>query len=492
MHSEHPDESVPLPDVVAHPETRGIEQISAAERHGKPRALFWVWAAPNASFLTFTMGAVMIAVLGLTLAQAFVVILAAGVSWVFPGIIAASGPSAGTSGSVISRAMYGVLGNRIVVGLYGWLLAAVYLSLTWSAASINGLGLLGRLGLAETTALGVAVVIVVAALTVTVAVYGHGLIVKFYPYISNFLVIVFVVTTLFMIPSFDLSYAPAEPLSGLPLATAMTIGFTMLVSTPLSFINSPDMARYLPRETAGWRPAGATALGGALPGILFTFIGALIATGAGFDMVADPMGAFSAGLPTWFFPIFTLAVVMAAIALNGMTTYSASLALQALGIPVRRIPSAIIIALIGTALTIVSVAIYDFTTSVSVLLQLVVVAAGPLMAVFAADVLMRRNTYQGSELLNGSPSSRFWYWHGWNWAGLLSLLVGGVASALCISTDVYVGPVAAVTGLDLSIPAGMIVAASLYLVLSRTALAAPRGAAPPPKALSHHGAGHAR
>ncbi|MGQ7786136.1 purine-cytosine permease family protein [Nesterenkonia sp. K-15-9-6] len=454
------------------PETRGIELIDESSRRGRPGALFWVWAAPNASFLTFTMGAVMIAVLGLSLVQAFIVIAAASVGWILTGIIAVSGPAAGTSGSVISRAMYGVLGNRLVVGLYGWLLAAVYLSLTWSAASINGLGLLGRMGLAQTATLGVVVVLVVSGLTVLVAVYGHGLILKTYPYITNFLVVMFVITSLFMIPHFDLSHTPAEPLGGMQLAMMMTIGFTMLVSTPVSFINSPDMARYLPKETPGWRVAAATALGGSLPGIVFTSVGALIATGAGFDMVLDPMGAFDAGLPGWFFPLFTIAVIVAAIALNAMTTYSASMALQALGIPIRRIPSALIIAVIGTALTIVSVAIYDFTTAVSQMLQVIVVAAGPLMAVFVADVLMRRGRYDGVDLLDASPSSSFWYRKGWNLAGLLSLVLGGVASAMCLNSEVYVGPVAAATGLDLSIPAGLVIAAGSYVLLSRTRLTA--------------------
>lgn len=452
------------------PETRGIELIPASQRHGKPRSLFWVWAAPNASFLTFTMGGVMVTVLGLTLWQTFLVLVMASLGWIFTGIIAVSGPAAGTSGSVITRAIYGVLGNKIVVGLYGWLLAAVYLSLTWSAASVNGLSLLGRIGIAETPVLSIIVILVIAALTVIVAVYGHALIIKLYPYISNFLVIVFVVATLFMAPHFDWAYQPAEPLTGGNLAAAISIGFTMLVSTPLSFINSPDMARYLPEDTPPWRPALATALGGGIVGILFSMIGALIVTSSDYDPARGLMGLFETHLPGWFFPIFTIAVIVAAIALNGMTTYSASLSLQALGIPIKRIPSAVIIAVIGVVLTIVAVTIYDFTTSVAVMLQLIVVAAGPLMAVYTADVIMRRNRYDGLSLIDDSHTSPYWYRGGWNWAGLLALIIGGLASALCISTEIYVGPISALTGLDLSIPAGIIVSILVYWGLSKTSL----------------------
>ena len=52
---------------------------------------------------------------------------------------------------------------------------------------------------------------------------------------------------------------------------------------PLSFINSPDLARYLPRSTKPSHIIAATALGGGIPNIIFTAIGALVATGLGSD-----------------------------------------------------------------------------------------------------------------------------------------------------------------------------------------------------------------
>lgn len=465
QHPLQPDERPPSPVPLDGPETRGIEVIDDSERGGKPGALFWVWATPNVSFLSITMGALMVAGLGMSLLEALATTVIGALGWILVGIIAVSGPAAGTSGSVISRAMYGLRGNKIIVGLYGWLLAAVYLSLTWSSASLSGLGLLGRLGGTTSSTVGVILVIVIAAVTAILAVYGHGLITRTYPYIVNIVSVVFLIAAVFMVPYMDLSYRPAEPLSGASLATSMTIGATILISTPLSFINSPDMARYLPRTTAPWKTASATALGGALPGIVVTMIGALIATAADFDMVGDPMGAFNTALPGWFFVIFTLSVIIAGMALNGMTIYSASLSLQALGIPIRRIPSALIITVIGTVLTIVSVAIYDFTSSVSLLLQLVVVAAGPLIAVYATDVILRRNRYDGHALSDETSSSLYWYRNGFNWAGLISLVIGGALSVLCVNTDILIGPVAAATGLDLSIPVGIIVSIVCYTVL---------------------------
>lgn len=466
------------PDVSVHgPETRGIEYITEDKRGGRPGSLFWVWATPNISFLTITLGAVLVAGLGLSLWQALAVTVIANLGWILVGILAVSGPAAGTSGSVITRAMYGIRGNKIIVGLYGWLLSAVYLSLTWSAASVNGVGLLARFGVPSNAAVDVTVVIVISGITALVGIYGHGLITRLYPYVANGLALVFLLATAFMIPHFDLSYQPAEHLSGAELAATMTVGVAILASSPLSFFNSPDMARYLPSSTPKWKTAAATGCGGATAGIIFTMVGALIATGAGFDMIGDPLGAFETAMPSWFFPIFTLGVIVAAIGLNGMTTYSASLSLQALGIPLKRIPSTLIITVIGTLLTIVSVAVYDFTTSVSLLLQLIVIASGPLISVFAADVILRRNRYDGRMLLDDSPGSPFWYRNGWNWNGLASISIGGVAALLCINTDVFVGPVSSLTGMDLSIPVGIFVSAGVYFLLFRrtsTAYPSPR------------------
>jgi NCS1 family nucleobase:cation symporter-1 len=456
------------PDVSVHgPETRGIEYITEDKRGGRPSSLFWVWATPNISFLTITLGAVLVAGLGLSLWQALAVTVIANLGWILVGILAVSGPAAGTSGSVITRAMYGIRGNKIIVGLYGWLLSAVYLSLTWSAASVNGIGLLTRFGVPSNTAVDVTVVVLIAGVTALVGIYGHGLITRLYPYVANGLAVIFLLATAFMVPRFDLSYQPSEPLSGAALAAAMTVGVTILASAPLSFFNSPDMARYLPTSTPKWKTAAATGCGGATAGIIFTMVGALIATGAGFDMIGDPLGAFETAMPTWFFPVFTLGVIVAAIGLNGMTTYSASLSLQALGIPLKRIPSTLIITVIGTLLTIISVAVYDFTTSVSLLLQLIVIASGPLITVFAADVILRRNKYDGRMLLADAPGSPFWYRNGWNWNGLASVSIGGVAALLCINTDVFVSPVSTLTGMDLSVPVGVIVSAGVYTLLFR-------------------------
>ncbi|SFS14151.1 Purine-cytosine permease [Microbacterium sp. cf046] len=458
-------------DTASRPETRGIELIGDADRHGRARDLFLIWAAPNVSILNLTIGATLI-LLGLEVWQAVVVIVAASLLWIFPGLIAGSGPASGTSGSVVTRAMYGILGNRLFVAFVGWFIGAVFLSLTWLASSFMGADLLRRMGMDDGVWVPIGVTIVVAAITILVAIYGHGLILRAYSYMAAALFVIFLLVTAFILPTVDWQYAAPEPLSGAALWSSMTIGFTILASTPLSFINSPDIARYLPRSTKPSHIAAATALGGAVPFIVFTIVGVLLATGlssAAFDSGIDV--ALLDLLPVWLGPILVLGVVINTIALNAMTAYTSSMALQAIGFRLRRIPATVIVGLVGTALTIYLVLSSSLLEAANLMLQFLVIVSGPAMAIFVVDVIRRRYAYDGLELFDDRAGGRFWYSGGWSIPGVTALLAGGIATALCLSTSVWVGPVAQSIGyVDLSVPVGMLVAGALYAGLQRTPL----------------------
>lgn len=457
-------------DAATQPETRGIELIGAGERHGRARDLFFVWAAPSVSILNFTVGATLV-LLGLELWQAVLVVIAGSALWAFPGIIAISGPAAGTSGSVITRAVYGIIGNKPVVAFTGWLIGAVFLALNWLASSFLGADLLAGMGLTDPVVVPIIVTLVISALTVLVAVYGHALIVRVYSWLAIVLAVIFVTVTAFILPQVDWSYQAAEPLSGVPLWSAVTIGFTLVASGPISYINSPDIARYLPRSTKPSHIIAATALGGALPGMVFTFVGVLLATVVMSGMDAGIESALLGLLPTWLVPVFVIGVVVNTVALNGMTTYTSSMALQAIGIPLRRIPAAIVVGAIGTALTIYLVLSTSLLDAVNLMLQFLVVVSAPTMAVFVADVVLRRGRYDGVDLFDEERGGRFWYSRGWSIPGVVAVLAGGTASALCLSTTIWTGPVGEAFGdIDLSVPVGMLVAASLYTVLLRTSL----------------------
>ncbi|GAA3183548.1 MULTISPECIES: purine-cytosine permease family protein [Streptomyces] len=440
-------------------EAHGIDHIPDAARHGRPRELFAVWAAPNVSYLSLVVGATLV-LTGLTLGQALAVIAAGNLLWILTGVLAVSGPAAGTTGSVISRAMYGVRGNKAVIAVTGWLISAAYLALNWSAASVAGIGLAGRLGVPDGPLPDAAIICAIAAVTLVVAVYGHATIVRLHAVLSIALTAVFVVVAGYVLAHTDWSYRPAHALHGGALWAALAGGFALIASTPLSYGNSPDLARYLPRDSRSVAVAGWTALGAYLPSVLFTALGALAATGL--DM-SDPQRALEGILPPWFIPLFVLAVIGNTVANNGLTAYSAGLTLQSIGVRLGRVPAVLIIGVLATAMTLHALLVFDFLTGVNTMLELVAVVTAPATGVYAADIAVRRNRYDGPALLDESRTGPFWYDAGVHRAGVAAFLAGAVAAALCARTSFWTGPVAALCGgANLALPAGLLVSAAVH------------------------------
>ena len=51
----------------------------------------------------------------------------------------------------------------------------------------------------------------------------------------------------------------------------------------------------------------------------------------------------------------------------------------------------------------------DFTSTLSSVLELSVALLGPSIAIYAVDIVLRRNSYDGAELHNQIPTSAFWF-----------------------------------------------------------------------------------
>ncbi|MFJ6939795.1 purine-cytosine permease family protein [Streptomyces sp. NPDC101132] len=444
-------------------EPHGIDHIPDAERHGRPRDLFSVWAAANVNYLSLVIGGALV-LMGLGLWQALAVIVAGNLFWVLTGLLATSGPAAGAPSEVITRALYGVIGNRVNNAVGGWLVSVCYFALNLAAAATAAFALVEKTGITATTGVKATVIVVIAALTLAISVYGHAMIMKLYLPITLALTAAFAVVAVAVVRHADFSYRPAEPLTGTGLWAVLLAGVTLIASGPLSYTTSADFSRYLPRSASRRAVAGWTALGAFVPSVLVSSLGVLAATVV--DM-SDPQSALQRLLPGWFAPVFLLALVLGTISINALTAYSAGLALQAVGLRIRRTVSVLLDGTVAVALTLYGLLASGFLDTVSNALQVIVALVGPLMAVYATDVVLRRNRYDGPALADESPASPFWYTGGVNRAGATALCAGVTAAALCVNT-LYTGPVAAALGgVDLSLPAGMLVAAGLYALLMR-------------------------
>jgi NCS1 family nucleobase:cation symporter-1 len=182
--------------------------------------------------------------------------------------------------------------------------------------------------------------------------------------------------------------------------------------------------------------------------------------------MTDPQTALGAILPGWFRPTFLLAVVPGTVANNAMTAYSSGLALQAVGVRIRSSRSVAIDGTLSVAMTQYALLVSNCWTPWPSMLQVMVALLGPSMAIYAADILLRRNRCDGRDLSDQTRTSPFWCTAGVNWADVTVLIAGTVVASQCLTTSFYTGPIVrAAGGTDLSLPVGLLLSAVTYLLM---------------------------
>jgi purine-cytosine permease-like protein len=454
-------------DLFGRVEARGIDYIPVNERHGSARELFGVWAAANVTYLYIVLGGALVG-MGLNAWQAFGVVAAGNLFWALVGIISVSGPAAGAPSAIVQRAMFGVRGNRVNVAVVGWGVAVAYEAINLSVGSLAGFALLGTLGVAATTAAKLAIILVTAVVTLAISVYGHATIVRVSGPFAIVLGVCVAVLAWFVAPHVQWNYVPAGARHGAALLAALIGGISVIASGPLSWGTGADYARYLPAATRPRDVIFWVTLGGFVPSVLLGWLGVL--AGTCLDMT-DPQAAFAGILPRWFYPVFLLIIMFGSISNNVLTAYSSGLALQAVGIKASRAVTVFFDGVVGVALSVYALFVSDFIDALSNVLALSVVLLGPSLAIYATDILLRRNRYDGLALQDESPASRFWCDHGFCVAGVAALVSGTAASLLCVDTTVLVGPVARFFGgANLSTVVGPVVASLVYAWLMKPIL----------------------
>jgi len=469
-------EQDPSSDRFGQIEQHGIDRVPDAERHGKASELFVVWAASNTIYIYVVVGGAL-PLLGLNIQQGLCVAVLGNLFWALVGMLSASGATSGTPGSIVMRAMFGVRANPINLFISVWVIAVAYEAINLSIGALASFALLEQAGVPVGVAVKLAVVIVTAAVTLTISVYGHGTIVKLSGPFTILLAAGFAMLGVFAVEHANY----AAPLShsavkaaphGAALWAAMLGGVTIVASGPLSWSTSADYARYLPATTPAWSIALWTGLGGFLPSVALSLIGILAGTAV--DM-SDPQSAFRGIVPGWFYPGFLFLIAASSVTNNVLNAYSSGLSLQAMGVRTGRTTTVLWDGAIAVALTIYALVISNFLETLSAVLSLSVSLLGPSLAIYGADLLMRRNRYDGEALLDETPGSPFWFDGGVRWAGVIAQSFGSAAALLCVNTSALTGPVASLLGgADLSTIVGPVVGAGLYATLAGRATAPAR------------------
>ncbi|GAA1796646.1 cytosine permease [Agromyces neolithicus] len=454
--------AAPPTDRAGHVERHGIDVIPAAERHGRPRELFWVWMSANVIYLYFVLGGVLM-LLGLSIWEALAITVVGNLWWAAVGWLAVSGPASGTPSVAIMRAMFGVRGNRVFGGGLGVAIGLFYEIINIAVATLAANALLGMLGVPLPAGAEWAVLVVVAALSFVLSVYGHATILKLSPFFSAALAVAFVVLAVFVLGAADFTYTPAPMPVGDHWAMVL-LGYAIVAAGPLSWGTGADYARYLPAATSKRAVIWWTALGGFIPAVLIGGLGVI--AGTAIDMT-DPQLTIGEIVPGWFTPIFLAIVVLGSITNNVLVAYSTGLYAQGLGFRVSRAVTVVVTGVIATAAAGWFVYIApSFLDTLNASLELSVTVLGPLVAVYAVDIVLRRNRYDGVALSDERRASPFWYSGGWFWPGTIAMVVATTVAVLMANTTLYVGPIAtALGGADLSAFAGPILAGAIYAAL---------------------------
>ncbi len=389
-------------------ETNGINVIAESERKGTPRQLFWPWFGANVSVLGLAYGSFLFG-FGISFWQATVAGLVGIVaSFLLCGLMAIAGKRGSAPTLVLSRAAFGVDGNR-VPSVLSWVLTVGWETALTALATLATATVFTQLGWSGGTATQVIALLVVAGLVVVGGVLGFDLIMRMQRVITIVSGVLTVVYLALVLPDVDWSAVTSAP-SG---STAAFIGALVFVMTGYGFgwVNAAaDYSRYLPRSASTGGVVGWTTFGSALaPALLL--LGGLLLAGSSPELStaigADPIGALAEVLPTWFLVPFVVVAVLGLVGGALMDIYSSGLALLAAGVRIPRPAAAL---LDGVLMVLGTIWVVFFSSgSFIVEFQGFLITLGVPVAAWAgimlADLLQRRRDYAEAELYD--PRGRY-------------------------------------------------------------------------------------
>jgi len=416
-------------------ELNGINVIAEEERKGTPRQLFWPWFGANVSVLGLAYGSFVLG-FGISFWQATIAgIIGIVVSFLLCGLVAIAGKRGSAPTLVLSRAAFGVDGNRVPAVL-SWVLTVGWETVLVALATLATSTVFTQLGWSGGTTTKVVALVVVAGLVVAGGVLGFDLIMRMQTWITVITGVLTVVYVVLVAGHIHWSAVTSAP-SG---STAAFIGALIFVMTGYGFgwVNAAaDYSRYLPRRASTRGVVGWTTFGGALAPVLLLVTGLLLAGSDGKlskAIGADPIGALGTILPTWFLVPFILVVVLGLIGGALLDIYSSGLSLLAAGVPVRRPVAA---SIDGTLMVLGTIAVVFFAGDFFFQFQGFLITLGvPIAAwcgIFLADLALRKRDYAEADLFDSRGR------YGSVQRVPLALLVLGTVLGWGLVTNTYAG-----------------------------------------------------
>ena len=171
----------------------------------------------------------------------------------------------------------------------------------------------------------------------------------------------------------------------------------------LGWVNSgADYSRYLPRSTSGKAVVGWTTFGASIAPVLLVIFGALLAAsdkGLNTKIAADPIGALTTLLPTWYLIPFAIVAILGLVGGSVLDLYSSGLALISMGL---RIPRAMAAGIDGVIMILGTIYVVWFAANFFGPFEGFLITLGvPVAAwagIFIADLALRKSEYHEQDL----------------------------------------------------------------------------------------------
>ncbi len=390
-------------------EGRGIEPVPASARYGSLGRIFSVWFTPNlvpAAFFIGTLAAADFLQIGLV-TGVLAILVGNIVGSILVGLLGTMGPRTGMAQMPLARAAYGK--SIVVPGLLNWLSC-----IGWDG--INSIFGAAALSLLTGLPFVVALIIVVICQAI-LGIIGYEAIHTFEKYMAIVLGIMFVVLTVAI--AGNASTGRVDGFTGLDQLGAFVLFSTICASFVLAWsLYASDYSRYLPTDTSS-------------SGIFFLTVAALTLSAGWLEvlglLVADQVSGTSIGTIRdtilgggLLGALAMIAIFLGTVAVNAINDYTGSLSLQAAGVRIPRVASALVVAVLGFFFT-----LYlnsgDFAAKFESYLLFISYWIAPWAAVVLVDWWLRRGRVDTGRLLNFSALPAGWW-------GLGALVVGFLVS----------------------------------------------------------------
>jgi nucleobase:cation symporter-1, NCS1 family len=459
-------------------ERRGIEHVEQGERWGKPSNLFWMWAGAvwNVEFVYY--GAIAVVFLGLSFAQAVLIIVLGNLSYVLTGLASVQGPQAGTTTFAISRAAFGPRGNKLP-SFFNWLTQVGFEIEGIAFIVFAAIVLTAKAGFTAGTGAKVIFIILAVAIQAILPTLGHAAILKALRWLAVPFVILFAVMAALTATKANLHAVPHGAGWGMLFVfLALVISAGGLGWTE----NGNDYSRYLPANSDSKRIVIAVALGAAIPSALLEILGAAVGTAV--PAAADSPTGLVSGFQTWFVVPFLIFAIVQLFAINTLDLYSSGVTLQSLIPSLRRLDCVAIDTVVCGAIAAYAVFSSSFFGLLTGFLLYIILWLGPWCAIYLVDSYLRRNRYDHDALLD-ERGGRYFRGGGVHWPAIIAQIVGGVAAYLWLNassggTLASTGPLSSRTGgSDFSVFIGLLVGGLIYWVLASRAVRAESQATSP-------------